>query len=505
MPEDVIFDKAGRPVDCSGDVWQLNHAGESIALDWTRLADLPEPVRNAALLYVRERMADWAPQTVQGVFYVYTLLANCRFFATGYAGTVAFRAFDELRADKRAGSPELTRFRRWYRWAAILELPAFDKAVWRQLETVTIGANPQGRPSRKKDPERGPLTDGERQALLNMALDEKAKLPLSERVAILLGMGLGANSGQYALLQVQDYFTESAGATTYHFVMMPRQKKGHERERLAFRQRAVEPEWAQPLRRLINRNRRIADRVYRRSTGKKRPDHVAIPIFMRGSVRTDLTPAMAEYGLHLTPSEFTGLLKRACRHLKVKSRSGQPLKINQRRLRSTFTTNLIMDGRSAQQVADALDHSSIHTLKHYEFGDHGVVPSLDKRLGEEMKRIAGAFLGTLTERASEAARERQASSRRSYFDREHGCGADLGNCGNSCQCDLPAPVACYTCELFEPWIDAPHERLLTQLKSERDQRKKSGLHPRIVAVQDRAIAALEDLIAKIHARDGVAA
>ncbi|MBR0950337.1 hypothetical protein [Bradyrhizobium canariense] len=505
MPEDVIFDKAGRRVDCSGDVWRLNHAGHSIALDWTRLSGLPESVQDAARLYLRERIADWAPQTVEGTFYMYMLLASCRFFSTDFAGPVEFRAFDELRDDKRAGSPELTRFRRWYRWAAILELPAFDKAVWRQLETVTIGANPQGRASRKKDPDRGPLTDGERQALLNMALDEQTELPLPERVALLLGMGLGANSGQYALLRAQDYFTESAGATTYHFLMVPRQKKGFVRERFDFRRRTIEPELAGPLSRLIEDNRATADEVYERSTDKKRPDHVAVPVFMRNWVRTDLTPAMAEYGLHLTPAEFTALLQSACRRLKAKSRSGQPLKINQRRFRSTLATNLIMDGRSARQVADALDHSSVHPLKHYEFGDHAMVPSLDERLGEEMKRIAGAFLGTLTERSGEADRNRQTSSRRSFFDREQGCGADLGNCGNSCKCDLPAPVACYTCQLFEPWIDAPHEQLLIQLRSERDQRKKSGLHPRIVAIQDRAIAALEDLIAKIRARHGAAA
>ena len=163
-------------------------------LAWDQLGGLPEPVRDAARVYARNCIPRWAPPSVDGLFYMHRLLAACAYFENRFDGTVGMKAFEELRQDNRAGSAELTRYRNWYAWAAILGLPGFDRGVARQLKKVRIGANPHRRRARKKDPDRGPLTDEERQELLNKTLDasdDDDDLPLDERVAILLGMGLG--------------------------------------------------------------------------------------------------------------------------------------------------------------------------------------------------------------------------------------------------------------------------------------------------------------------------
>ena len=55
------------------------------------------------------------------------------------------------------------------------------------------------------------------------------------------------------------------------------------------------------------------------------------------------------------------------------SRKDERLHINQRRFRSTFATNLIANGMLKQQVAEALDHSSTASLKHYQFVDDRLV------------------------------------------------------------------------------------------------------------------------------------
>ena len=504
MPDDIVIDKAGRPVDCSTRVWRLNTPGDPIVLDWGRLRDLPEWIRDAARQYARDRIPRWAPPSVGGLFYMYQLLAECAYFEDGFDGTLGMRAFEELRQDDRAESAVLTRYRNWYAWATIFGLPGFDRTVAEQLKKVRIGANPRQRRARKKEPDLGPLTDEERQELLNKTLDASDDdLPLDERVAILLGMGLGPNAGPLSLLQVQDYSTESSGGTTYHVLMVPRHKKGFDKERTDFRPRQIEARWVHYLKRLITQNRAAADDLYRRSTGRPRPDNVAIPIFMRKRIRTDLQPAMAEYRLHLTPLEFTFLLKRASDRLDARSRDDKPLHLNQRRLRSTFATNLIANGMSRQQVATALDQNSTSSLKYYEFLNHGLIESLDARVGDTMKRVTGAFLGTLTERPSEVLGHRLPSTR-SFFDREQARSEDLGNCGSSGKCALVVPYACYTCRLFEPWTDAPHERLLARLQADREQRKTSGMHPRIVAIQDRTIEALADVIAKIETRNSEA-
>jgi hypothetical protein len=358
---------------------------------------------------------------------------------------------------------------------------------------------PHGRPVRKKDPELGPLSDGERQELFEMTLDASDEdLPLIERVAVLLGIALGANPGPLSLLQVQDFDVKSSGSTAYHLLQVPRHKKGFERERTGFRTRPIERRWAPYLERLIEQNRARANEIYLEATGRPRPEHVAVPLFMRDQIRTDLQPAMQEYSLHITQNDYGTLLRCAVDRLKVNSRHGGRLKLNARRLRSTFATNLIADGKSREAVADALDHSSTVHIAKYEFADHRVIKSLDARLGAVMGEVAGSFLGTLAESSSEAARNRAPSSRIGYLDRAEDEAKNLGNCGSGERCDLAPPLACYTCRKFEPWIDAPHQALLEQLTAERAGRADARLHPRIVAVQDRAIRAVAEVVEKIE-------
>ncbi|MGX1167097.1 hypothetical protein AB7M16_003363 [Bradyrhizobium sp. USDA 372] len=497
MQKDIVRDIANRPVDCSIDEWKLNTPGHALTLDWTKLERLPPPILKAAREYARSRIRVWAPPTVRGLFYMYELLAKCPGFEQ-FDGTMRFSAFEELRQDRRAGSAELTRFRNWYRWSAASKYPGFDNVEAGLLKRIKIRANPHGRTARKKDPNQGPLTDRERQDLFDKALGASDEdLDLDERVAILLGMSLGTNSGPLSLLQVQDYCMETAGATTYHILMVPRHKKRLPKERMEFRPRQIDGDWAPYLQRLIDRNRAMADGQYRAWYGRDRPAEVAIPIFMRDEKREDLTPSMSEYALHLTPLEFSQLLQRASDRLDAHSRDGNPLRLNQRRFRSTFVTNLIASGKSARAVADALDHLSTGAIKHYEYANHRIVEKLDVAVGDAMKLVAGTFLGNLVEKSSEADRHRPASSRIPYFDRENDRGEDLGNCGSSGGCGRAMPYACYVCPQFEPWIGAPHERLLAQLEADRDRRKHSKMDPRMVAIQDATMDGVRAVIADI--------
>ncbi len=498
MQADIIKDLAGRPVDCTTDIWRLNTPGRPIVLDWRKLDSLPAPVSEAARMYARYRIPQWAPETVGGLYYMYRSLAKCAFFETEFAGVLTMRAFEELR-EVREESRTLNTYRGWYRWAAILGLPGFDPDVSKLLEALTISDD---RPARKKDPKLGPLTDGERADLLNKTLSaSEQELPLIERVAIFLSMGLGPNAGPLSLLQVQDYSEPSSGGTTYHLLKVPRHKKRFPKERADFRLRQIDSTWAPYLKRLIDQNHARADELYKNATGRPKPDNIAVPIFMRARIRTDLRPSMTQYALHMTPIEFTNLLKAASERLDAKSRDGEELHINTRRMRSTFATNLIADGKPKHVVADALDHSSTTSLVHYEFEDYRLVASLDASVGDTIQMVADTFLGTITEKSSEAARNRRPASRIPFFDRERDQPEDLGNCGSGDQgsCRLAAPLACYGCREFEPWIEAPHEHLLAQLKAERERRRMAKLHPRIVALQDRTIQALTEVVETIKA------
>jgi hypothetical protein len=63
-------------------------------------------------------------------------------------------------------------------------------------------------------------------------------------------------------------------------------------------------------------------------------------------------------------------------------------------------------------------------------------------------------------------------------------------------------VACYTCFKFEPWLDAPHEKVLQRLN---DERKRFASDERLAEINDDAIKAVEEVIAEcaqVHAQRG---
>ncbi|SEH87736.1 site-specific integrase [Tardiphaga sp. OK245] len=490
MTQDIIKDFAGRDVDCSGDVWRLNVPGDAMDLNWQQLDSLPAEIIVAAKAYVKHKISTWGPPSVAGFFYMLTRLSRCHSLKDAYAGQLTFRAFEELRSDKRAHGPDLTRFRGWYGWCAINEYSAFDSSVFNALATVKIGADPHGRVARKKKLDQGPLTDGERDDLLRKTFGA-ADLGLRERVAILLAMAFGANSGPLTLLRVDDYQVKSSGGTIYYFIRIPRHKKGFSHERADFRTRQVDSTIAPYLERLIAENRRRASVIWKRHTGLDLPADVGIPIFMGDSVNTTLTAPMREYSLHMAAREFTEMLQETAYRVKGRSRSGIELSLNTRRLRSTFATNLIVDGYPKAHVADALDHSNTKSVDRYEFQNHRLVESLDARIGQRISVVAKAFLGQI---GSEPHPVASGSRAISYFDRTSDRPMELGSCGSNEPCGLPTPVACYSCQHFRVGLDAPHDRFLNQLESERQQRRDSAKHPRIVLLHQTTIQAIQEVI-----------
>lgn len=75
----------------------------------------------------------------------------------------------------------------------------------------------------------------------------------------------------------------------------------------------------------------------------------------------------------------------------------------------------------------------------------------------------------------------------------------MGSCGKHGFCGLLAPVACYTCVSFQPWLDGPHEAVLDYLLGERE-RLTSTADLRIAAINDRTILAVAEVVRLCQAR-----
>lgn len=69
----------------------------------------------------------------------------------------------------------------------------------------------------------------------------------------------------------------------------------------------------------------------------------------------------------------------------------------------------------------------------------------------------------------------------------------MGNCGKHGFCGQLAPIACYTCAHFQPWLDGPHEAVLNHLIAERD-RMLTTADMRIASVNDRTILAVAEVV-----------
>jgi hypothetical protein len=111
-----------------------------------------------------------------------------------------------------------------------------------------------------------------------------------------------------------------------------------------------------------------------------------------------------------------------------------------------------------------------------------------------MNVVAQAFLGTLIEKGGDRPRP---PSTILYFDQEEDQPGEIGNCGQDHVCGRAALLACYSCSSFQAWTDAPHEKLLAQLKRARAQRATSSMHPRIVQLNDRDIQAVSEVVSAI--------
>jgi len=109
-----------------------------------------------------------------------------------------------------------------------------------------------------------------------------------------------------------------------------------------------------------------------------------------------------------------------------------------------------------------------------------------------MAPIAQAFAGKLVKDKSTAIRFDDPTSDIIDPKVDPSCKA-MGKCGTYSFCSLYAPLACYTCNSFQAWVDGPHEKLLEYLINERERLLKITDY-RIASINDKTILAVAQVI-----------
>lgn len=361
-------------------------------------------------------------------------------------------------------------------------------ALLKQLRTQ---GNRKGEAVLTHDPLRGPFTDMELESLQS-SLDRAYVSGEIDREGYLLSylfMLLGQRPVQYAALKVRDVGVAYArDGTPVYTLRVPRAKQRNQLSRAEFKDRVLIPQVGKLL--------DLYSQGVLAAFHTLLPDPLDAPLFPARR-RTGGEPNGFEY--HRTTQTIADLLERTLRSLGVKSeRTGQSLCITATRFRRTVATRAAMEGHGELIIAELLDHTDTQSIGVYIEARPEIVERIDRAMAMYLAPMAQAFAGVIIDDESEATRAGDPSSRV--------CDPSLapaikpmGSCGKHGFCGFLAPIACYTCVNFQPWLDGPHGAVLDYLIGERD-RLAAHTDLRIASVNDRTILAVAEVVRLCEAR-----
>lgn len=377
VPENgQISIRDGRKIDVTGEQWVIRTASKRVMIDWTQLLVPEGDHRKAIRRWVAHLLRTLAPAVGSAAFRQALHLFNSAAFlrAARDNAVIPYLAFsqaiDALGAEQRW---QLHYARSFYRWSSSQRFPNFCSDVARRLDDVVIGGNRKGEAVRSANPEEGPL-DAMEVATLALALRAarlQGGMPLAEQAAVWLALAFGANASQYAMMREQDIqpqYVDDQLATT--LVAVPRHKKRHVKPRTEFQTRKANRFVGRLLLDLIEENQRVR---------RCNVPGAARPLFWRDSPY-DRGAGLEEWSWHLQTAQFTCLLQRAIKRLRVLSRTGKLLQITTRRLRYSMASRMVQEGASRYAVAAALDHSYLQHVDVYFDVHSGIVDHIDRAL-----------------------------------------------------------------------------------------------------------------------------
>lgn len=485
--------RGGAIFDPRKDVWSYRDGVTHVSLNFTLLKGFSRPLVQAAKATFVWYAKNHAPASLVSRFG--HLL---RFAKVAPKGDCKLRVITDVSLINYKSS--LGAKQHWYlgqlrpffiKWHALGYAGVSDAAI-RLLNQLRLPGNDKGIAVLTMDPTLGPYTTLELEAIqsaLNAAYEQGA-IETDGYVLAWLFMLHGQRPIQFAALKVCDVKgPDSDGSNGTYSILMPRAKQKLVDMRREFKERPVVEQIGEVL-------LEYARDVRGRFVDKLR-DAAQAPLFPSPRV-TKWTPG---YEYHRTGDSIAELLKRSIKPLKACSeRTGKPSNITPIRFRRTFGTRAAEEGYSPVVIAELLDHSDTQNVGVYTAATPAIIDRIDRAIALQMAPIAQAFAGVLIKDESEATRGSDPASR--IVDlRIDQTAKPMGSCGQHGFCGFSAPIACYTCVNFEPWLDGPHEAVLAHLLSTRDRLLRAA-DKRIASANDRTILAVAEVIRRCSIQRG---
>ena len=482
----VARTKSGIVFDPRKDVWKFRDATITISLRFDKLSATPELVLHSkhAFLWHAENTAAGTLTAYFGHF------ANfCKTLSAQSEAPVTVVGVDEVLNYKASlHSSRLwklgalsTFFRKWH----ALGVPGVTDNASRLLEGMRLPGIAKGVAVLTFDPIHGPLNDLEFEEILAAIRQayESGRMSLHDYVMAMLFISLGQRPIQYAALKVCDVSRDFAqdGSFVYS-IKLPRakQKNGFVREQ--FKNRLLHPS--------------LGALVWQHAMDTKAAfegilDNPAEAPLFRAKMRRYQEPKGFEF--HRTGTSISEALTKIVDSLGVISvRTGEPINITPFRFRRTTGTRAAVEGHGELIIAELLDHTDTQNVGVYVQAVPEIVERIDRAMAFHLAPLAHAFAGTIVSSEVDAIRGGDPSSRvcDPRFDPSM---KPMGSCGSHGFCGAMAPVACYTCRNFQPWLDGPHEAVLDYLIAERS-RLLADADIRIASINDRTILAVAEVV-----------
>ena len=371
-----------------------------------------------------------------------------------------------------------------------------SEVVW-LLNSWRLKGNQKGKAVQTLCPYEGALSDLEYEALEQALVSafEQDEIDLENFVLVSLFMATGRRPAQIADLKIRDLVEAVSSDGLREFVLrVPRRKQYGGGWREQFHDYALSPELGAQVSTLISRTRR----VFECDLGPcSAIDELAIfPSWTRLEEIWDgnlahLNEVLPNQWIHRNPSTLSNDLKRIVNGIEVYSeRTGEALNVFPTRLRRTLGTRAAREGYGQLTIAELLDHSDSQNAGVYTENVPEHVDAIDRAVAEQLAPIAQAFSGVLVDQEPEANRGEDLTSR----IRSSESGSGVGTCGHYGFCGALAPIACYTCRHFQPWLDGPHEEVRDDLIAQREAIKNRTGDMTMAAVNDRTIFAVEQVV-----------
>ncbi|WP_018973893.1 site-specific integrase [Rudaea cellulosilytica] len=383
-----------------------------------------------------------------------------------------------------------------------LRLEGIDEDVISLLSSWRLKGNQKGLAVQIACPNDGPLSDLEYEALQDHLLSkfESGAIDLDVFTLVTLFMATGRRPAQIGDLRVKDFIVATASDGLQEYVLnVPRRKQRGVAWRSEFKPVSISSEIGLAVHLLLEENRRrvdqahpfIRDEVFRE-----------LPIFPDWGALNDGMTEMNTIAFagteifHRPTNELRSLTMKAIRALEITSeRTGEFLTVYPTRLRRTLATRAAREGYGSLVIAELLDHSDDQNARVYTQNVPENVEAIDRAVAMQLAPLAQAFAGVLVENERDAVRGSDLASR--VRTRRGEC---AGTCGHFGFCGALAPIACYTCRFFQPWLDGPHEEVLAQLIADRDRMREITNDPTIASINDRTIFAVAEVIRRCELR-----